>query len=68
MVKLDSLKNIVGFNKIGFENISFPTLIRLPDWVENKLGNFYLYYAHHKGQSFKLAYTDSLYGPSTSYN
>ena len=30
-------------------NIQGPSLIKVPDWVENPLGNYYLYFADHCG-------------------
>ena len=45
------------------ENIQGPSLIRVPDWVENPLGNYYLYFADHKGRYIRLAYADELTGP-----
>ena len=32
------------------ENINGPSLIRAPQWLKNKLGKYYLYFAHHEGQ------------------
>ena len=29
------------------ENINGPSLIRVPSWVKNPLGRYYLYVAHH---------------------
>lgn len=29
------------------DNISGPSLIRVPDWLERPLGAYYLYFAHH---------------------
>ncbi|MGD2201373.1 MAG: hypothetical protein PVJ38_07080 [Candidatus Bathyarchaeota archaeon] len=49
------------------ENIQGPSLIRVPDWVEGRLGRYYLYFAHHKGRYIRLAYTDDLLGPWTVY-
>ena len=49
------------------ENINGPSLIRVPDWVENRLGRYYLYFAHHVGQYIRLAYSDALTGPWTIY-
>ena len=43
-------------------NINGPSLIRVPDWLENPLGTYYLYFAHHKGQYIRLAYADRLEG------
>ena len=44
-------------------NIQGPSLIRVPDWVEHKLGAYYLYFADHKGSYIRLAYADTLTGP-----
>ena len=45
------------------ENIQGPSLIRVPDWVEDRLGAYYLYFADHKGRYIRLAYADDLLGP-----
>ncbi|MDP6417145.1 MAG: hypothetical protein QGG54_19225, partial [Gammaproteobacteria bacterium] len=44
-------------------NIQGPSMIRVPDWVENPLGSYYLYFADHKGLYIRLAYADNLTGP-----
>jgi hypothetical protein len=44
-------------------NIQGPSAIRMPDWVEGRLGNYYLYFADHKGSYIRLAYADRLTGP-----
>jgi len=44
-------------------NIQGPSLIRVPDWIQNPLGNYYLYFADHKGLYIRLAYADELTGP-----
>lgn len=46
-------------------NIQGPSLIRVPDWVEGRLGGFYLYFADHKGRYIRLAYADDPHGPWT---
>lgn len=48
-------------------NINGPSLIRVPDWLPNPLGRYYLYFAHHHGQYIRLAYADHLQGPWTVY-
>ena len=48
-------------------NINGPTLIRVPDWVSNPLGRYYLYFAHHQGKFIRLAYADNILGPYTVY-
>lgn len=48
-------------------NINGPSLIRAPDWLENPLGRYYLYFGHHKGEYIRLAFADELTGPWTIY-
>lgn len=49
------------------ENINGPTLIKVPDWVKNRLGKYYLYFSHHEGLYIRLAYADNLHGPWKIY-
>jgi hypothetical protein len=49
------------------DNINGPTLIKVPDWLPHRLGNYYLYFAHHKGKYIRLAYANSLQGPWKIY-
>ena len=44
-------------------NINGPSLIRVPDWIREPLGRYYLYFAHHKGAYIRLAFADALTGP-----
>jgi hypothetical protein len=44
-------------------NIQGPSLIRVPEWIDDPLGRYYLYFADHKGSYIRLAYADSLCGP-----
>ena len=44
-------------------NIQGPSLIRVPAWVQGRLGTYYLYFADHKGRYIRLAYADDLLGP-----
>ncbi|MEM7428797.1 MAG: hypothetical protein AAF441_22130 [Pseudomonadota bacterium] len=44
-------------------NINGPSLIRAPDWLENPLGRFLLYFADHRGKYIRLAYADHPEGP-----
>jgi len=48
-------------------NINGPSLISVPDWAAARLGNYYLYFAHHQGQYIRMAYADTLTGPWTVY-
>ena len=45
------------------DNIQGPSIIRVPSWVEQPLGLYYLYFADHKGRYIRLAYADDLKGP-----
>lgn len=47
------------------ESINGPSLIRVPDWVPDRLGRYYLYFAHHDGKHIRFAYADELTGPWT---
>src|SRR5882672_1166461 len=49
------------------DNINGPSVIKVPDWVPNKLGRYYMYFAHHRGMYIRLAYADSLHGPWKIY-
>ncbi len=49
------------------DNINGPSLIKAPDWLPQALGKYYLYFAHHNGQSIRLAYADDLRGPWRVY-
>ncbi len=45
------------------ENIQGPSVIKVPDWINDPLGEYYLYFADHKGLYIRLAYADDLLGP-----
>ncbi len=49
------------------DNINGPSLIKAPEWLPNKLGRYYLYFAHHQGNYIRLAYADDLKGPWKVY-
>ena len=48
-------------------NIQGPSLIRVPDWIEGRRAEYYLYFADHKGSYIRLAFADNLTGPWTIY-
>jgi hypothetical protein len=45
------------------DNVNGPSLIRVPDWVPDPLGRYYLYFSHHVGASIRLAVADDIAGP-----
>ncbi len=53
--------------KYGYVNINGPSLIRVPSWIKDPLGKYYLYFAHHKGEYIRMAYADDLAGPWKIY-
>lgn len=44
-------------------NINGLCVIRVPDWVQNRLARYYLYFAHHQGRYIRLALADDPAGP-----
>jgi hypothetical protein len=52
----------------GYVNLNGPTVVRVPGWVENPLGRYYMYFAHHKGSYIRLAYADEPLGPWQVYH
>ncbi|MEP3836423.1 MAG: hypothetical protein ABJM36_02195 [Algibacter sp.] len=48
-------------------NINGPSVIKVPDWIENPLGKYYMFFAHHHGKYIRLAYANSPTGPWTIY-
>lgn len=44
-------------------NVQGPSLIRVPDWLPDPLGRYYLYFADHKGSYIRLAFAEALEGP-----
>ena len=49
------------------KNINGPSVIKVPNWIENPLGKYYMYFAHHHGKYIRLAYADSPTGPWKIY-
>jgi len=45
------------------DNVNGPSVLRVPDWIEQPLGRYYLYFAHHRGKSIRLAVADAPCGP-----
>ncbi len=51
-----------AFPQLG-GNINGPSLIRCPQWVLRPPAKYLLYFAHHEGDSIRLALGDDLQGP-----
>ena len=59
--EMEGLKGRIG------ENINGPSVIKVPKWIENPLGKYYMYFAHHHGKFIRLAYANNPLGPWTIY-
>lgn len=44
-------------------NVNGPTVIRVPSWVQQPLGRYYMYFGNHRGDFIRLAYADAVTGP-----
>lgn len=44
-------------------NVNGPSVIRVPSWIKDPMGKYYMYFAHHSGGRIRLAYADNLEGP-----
>jgi hypothetical protein len=53
--------------EINQDNINGPCLIKVPEFIINPLGKYYLYFAHHKGKYIRMAYSDNILGPYKLY-
>ncbi|MFB6295570.1 MAG: hypothetical protein ABEH66_01855 [Halobacteriales archaeon] len=65
--RLDGNPIVVPGDRIG-ENINGPSVIRVPGWIEDPLGEYYCYFAHHSGSFIRLAYADEMGGPWEIYD
>jgi hypothetical protein len=52
-------------NEPDDEYINGPTVIKVPEWVANPLGTYYMYFADHRGDYIRAAFSESLRGPWT---
>lgn len=58
----EPIVSVEKFAQLG-GNINGPSLIEAPSWLDAAPGKYLLYFAHHEGQSIRLAFSDSLIGP-----
>jgi len=66
-IKVQRLKNnpiiYPAMDESLSRNINGPSLICVPKWIKNPLGQYHLYFASHKGSYIYLAYANDLEGP-----
>jgi len=48
-------------------NIAGPSVIRVPSWLPNPKGQYYMYFAAHNGSYIRLGYSGSVQGPWKIY-
>lgn len=53
----------VASSPTGGDNVNGPSVIRVPAWVEQPLGRYYMYFSDHKGTFIRLAYANAVEGP-----
>jgi len=56
-----------GVKNEGY-NINGPSVIRIPEWIDlihraDPTANYYMYFAHHKGQYIRMAWAENIEGP-----
>ncbi len=56
-----------GADPLMRQNINGPCLLRVPAWIPQPLGRYYLYFAHHAGDHIRMACADELAGPWRVY-
>ena len=65
MFRIKKIKKIIkpsDLLKSEGSNINGPTCILVPNWCKNRLGKYYLYFAHHSGKNIRMSYSNDLYG------
>ena len=50
------------------DNVNGPSVIRVPKWVKEPLGAYYMYFSHHSGRFIRLAYSETPQGPWKWYD
>ncbi len=66
IVRLESNPILQTNPKVG-DNVNFPSVIRVPEWIDDPLGRYYLYFSHKRGSYIRLAYADHVEGPWQIY-
>lgn len=61
LITPDMIKNVSD------EYMNGPSVIRVPEWIQNPLGKYYMYFADHRGQYIRFAYANVINGPWKIY-
>jgi len=48
--------------------VNSPSVIKVPSWVEDPLGTYYMYFSHKHGSYIRMAYADHPEGPWNIYS
>jgi hypothetical protein len=63
------IDNSIFKNKTDGNNINGPSFIKVPEFVSNPLGKYYMYFGHHRGKYIRMAYSEEhIMGPYFLYN
>ena len=54
---------LIEVSDLTGDNVNYPSVIKVPDWVDDPLGEYYMYFSHKRGQYIRLAYADAIDGP-----
>ena len=47
------------------KNLNGPSVVSVPDWVQDPMGKYYMYFSDHKGKFIDFSYSDKPDGPFT---
>ncbi len=50
-----------------FVSFAGPSVIRIPEWIEDAPGTYAMYFAHHKGGHIRAAFANEVRGPWTVF-
>lgn len=52
----------------GLFNVNGPSVVRAPQWLPDRPGEYLLYFAHHLGTHVRMAWADEIIGPWTVHD
>lgn len=67
VTRFDSNPIIETSEAIG-DIVNYPSVIKVPSWIDDPLGEYYCYFSHKNGKYIRLAYANSITGPWKLYS
>lgn len=49
---------IIEASDLTGDNVNYPAVIKVLDWVDDRLDEYYMYFSHKRGQYIRLAYVE----------